>query len=202
MPGRSAGREAASRCTGRRARPGRRWDHVRRAAGRTGRRPGHRRVGRGARRRAAAPVRQRCGHPQGPVLSVMLASPVAAIVAVLVLVLVVAVAPPRCRCGWALRPPAADGAGRGDLRMAGAPGPWRVRPHTCRRAKTTPRRSRTRSCRDTRSGIRTPTAVQPAGDRSGTCGGGQRSRRGARSVNPAARASSAVRNQTSARVRV
>ena len=34
-------------------------------AGRTGRRPGHRRVGRGARRRAPAPVRQRSGHPQG-----------------------------------------------------------------------------------------------------------------------------------------
>ena len=97
--------------------------------------------------------------------------------------------------------PAADSAGRDDLRTAGAAGPWRVRPHTCRRAETTAAGSRTRSDRDTRSGSRTPTAVSPPVT-AAECGGGQRWRRGARSVNPAARASSAVRNQTSARVRV
>jgi hypothetical protein len=46
------------------------------------------------------------------------------------------------------------------------------------------------------------TLISPPGDHQAGQGGGQRCRRGARSVNPAARASSAVRNQTSARVRV
>jgi hypothetical protein len=75
------------------------------------------------------------------VLSVMLASPVVAIVAVPVHVLVLVVAlssPPRCRCGWGCGPrPLIVPVGM-NLRTAGAAGPWRVRPHTCCRVETTP----------------------------------------------------------------